>query len=51
MNQFAQYDNEVLDSLYEEPTISNWIDHDASGASNMLGEDIYSAVVEALGYE
>ena len=47
MNQFAQYDNEVE----EEPTISNWIDHDASGASNMLGEGIYSAVVEALGYE
>lgn len=48
MNQFAQYENEVEE---EEPTIGNWIDHDASGASNMLGEDIYSAVVEALGYE
>lgn len=47
MNQFAQYENEIE----EEPTIGNWIDHDASGASNMLGEDIYSAVKEALNYE
>lgn len=44
MNQFAQYDNEVE----EESTIGNWIDHDASGASNMLGEDIYSAISAAL---
>lgn len=47
MNQFAQYENEVE----QEPTISDWISSDASGASNMLGEDIYFAVVEALGYE
>jgi DNA (cytosine-5)-methyltransferase 3A len=48
LNQFVEYTN---DEQEETSTIGNWIDHDAVGASHMLGEDIYSAVVEALGHD
>lgn len=46
MNQFVEYENEE-----ETPTIYNWIEHNATEASHVLGEDVVSAVVEAFEYE
>lgn len=50
MNHFTQY-SEELNLENEPPTISNWIDHDAVGASHALGEEAFYAISEVLGDE
>lgn len=47
MNNFSDYNNDEQ----EEKTIGSWIEHDVVGASHALGEDLVSAVSEALDYE
>ena len=47
MNQFVEYANDEV----EEDTISSWLQHDLEGASRALGEDVVSAISEAIGYE